>query len=160
MDDKTGTKLVLRKIADLDADEFFDFAFALTPLLPTILDLEIVQMQIHGSVGKGVEKAQKALFSELAKKKQNPAAVALARDGFNREAGRVAMRDIIAAIPKLVSRELRGFVYEGLAILTKTDVPEIKKVKGNELVKMIRRVISDIDIKDFLDYADVPEPTE
>ena len=156
----SNVSLPLRKIADLDGDELCDFGVAISPIIPLILDMEIVKMQIFGAVSEGMAEARAEFLHENEKKKKDETRLSKAMERLTSESADMAIRDVTAIIPKILSREYRGFVFEGLSVLSGVSVEEIKKLKAGKLIDALWRVKNDINLKDFLPSADTSVQTE
>jgi len=152
----------MRKIKDLTSDEFFDLVFAVSPILPLILDMEIVKTQFLGAINEKVREQVIILRKEEAKEKgrQKENVIEAATTAIIREQALVASRDIAFIVPKLVSKDYRGATYDGLAILSQKTADEIKALSAAQIVGMLRQVIKDIDLRDFLSLSEQSEVTE
>jgi len=149
----------MRKIKDLNGDEFLDLVFALSPVLPLILDMEIVKSQFLGAINENVRKQATILRKETAKEKgrQKEDVIEAATVALVNEQSMMAVRDITLIVPKLVSKEYRSATFEGLAIIEGKTIDEIRALPAPQLVGLVHQVIKDIDLKDFLPFAEQPE---
>ena len=122
----------MRKISELTSDEFFDVIFALSPILPLITDMEIVQVKLFGNNKEMTNKEVTELFA----------------------------RDITKIIPLLTSKERRSCIFEIISIVDGIPIDEVKLYPPSKTATKIKKIISDADFKDFLSYADKSELTE
>ena len=147
----------MRKIKELTADEFFDFTLALTPVIPLILDMEIVKMQYMGVFNAEVRRQQNIIRSEREKAAnapgdkvvfENAAKVSAAFDAIGEETGKIMVRDISALVPKLLTRENREAIFEALTILFAGEInytvlvkPEVAKMVKNKETGELEKVV-------------------
>jgi len=135
-----------------------DFVFALSPVLPLIMDSELLKTQLSDGINASI--TEMLLDLEKAQASNDNDAIIRAHCELNKQRAEIIIRDILSAVPKLVSREYRGAVYEALSILEQKPVGELKAKKGAWLLSTVRNVIKDIDFKYFLDFAGESESTE
>lgn len=159
----------MRKIAELSGDEFFDVIYALSPVLPMIADMEVVQAQLFGNYSAEVKSARAsiALNTTLLKNGGNPdkeeeykQKIKAANLAIESEISGIFARDITKIVPQLVSKENRSCIFETLSIIDGLPIDEIKKYIPPKLISKIKSVISDTDFKSFLSYAEESEPTK
>jgi hypothetical protein len=147
----------VRKLNELNGDEFFDVIYALSPVLPMIGDMEIVKAYFHKSFSERLDGALTRKRAEESKPKPNKDVISQLNKEIADENLNIMVHDISAVVPLLSSKENRGIIFTVLSILEQKPVEEIKKYPGPKIVDMLKRVISDTNFKDFLSYA---EPTE
>lgn len=167
----------MRKIADLQADDFFDVIYALSPVLPMIADMEIIKNQMFPDaniLALRVEMAKERLKVEKANEKQddNPdtpvktktieaAEKRITEINAELQAEIVGVfgRDISKIVPALASRQNRGAIIEVLSILEEQPISEILKYPAPKLLSKITAVVKDTDFTSFLSYVE-PQATE
>lgn len=156
----------MKKIAALTGDEFFDVIYALSPILPMIVDMEVVQAQMFGRYSDEISKARAtvAVNTTLLKNGGNPGKedeykkkIAEANRIVTAEISGVFARDITKIVPQLASKANRSCIFEALSILEGLPMDEIKKYTPPKLISRIKQVISDTDFKSFLSYAEQSE---
>lgn len=150
-------KHLTRKLSDLNADEFFDFGCALSPILPMIIESELVQYNVFGKLSNKMIEVQGEIIAEQGKARPDKKAILSLRNEAAGENVAVMMRDIAKIIPLLMSKQNRGIVFEALAILEQKPASDIKQYPGGKVVTMLKEIITDTDFKSFLSYA---EPSE
>lgn len=167
----------MKKIAELLGDEFLDVIYALTPILPMIVDMEITQMQLFGKYNENIVNARKVVANE--KEKLNKTLEIKEGDGttafksktiencnkkiaeatniIENEISLIFGRDISKIIPLLASKDNRNCIFETLSILDNLPVAQVKKYPSPKLCSKIKSVIGDTDFKSFLSYAEQSE---
>lgn len=157
----------MRSVAQLSSEEFFDFIFALSPILPVISRLEIVKTNFafitnHSPTAKEVAEIK----NEIEKRKDRKAATdaEIARNMQDRakknaELFTVLAKEIPVIVPFVTSRENRGAIYEAIGILDRADIDEIRGWPAPKLVNRVTSLFRDPGFGDFLDYAG-PADTE
>ena len=152
----------MRSIAQLNGDEFFDFIFALSPILPVIGQLDIVKSGFavvtnHSPTAKDVanikaeierrKDRKTATDAEIARNMQNKAKQ-------NAELFTILAKEIPILIPYIAAKENRVAVYDALSILEQVPVDEIKAWPAPKLMSRVMSLFKDPGLKDFLDYAE------
>jgi hypothetical protein len=146
----------MRKLNELNGDEFFDVIYALSPVLPMIGDMELVKAQFFKVYNERITGALARSRAEKAKPKPDRDVITQAERDVIDENLNIFVRDISAIVPLLSSKENRGIIFTVLSILDEKPVDEVKKYPAPKLVDMMKRVLKDTNFKDFLSYA---EPT-
>lgn len=170
----------MKKISDLTGDEFFDVIYSLSPILPMITNMEIIQMQLFGKFNKNILDARETVAIEEAKRieamgmQDGDGTTAIknktiescakkineANAVIESEISGIFGKDISNIVPFLTSKDNRNCIFETLAILENLTVEEIKKYPAPKLWSKIWKVIKDADFKSFLSYAEELGQTE
>lgn len=169
----------MKKISELTGDQFFDVIYILSPILPMITEMELIQSQLFGNHSKKIVDARTIIVTETLKleeamKMQDGDGAATKNDIIDicnkniaesnkiiqAEISGIFARDISKIVPLLVSKENRGCIFETLAILENLPVAEIKNYSAPKLISRIKDVIKDADFKSFLSYAEESDATE
>ena len=130
----------MRKISDLEGDEFFDVLYALTLILPVLSQLEIVKSGFGVILKPNPD-------SKLKTKEQKDAALTA-------EIFTILANELPVIIPHLTSKQNRNAIYEVINILDDVPVSDIKKYPAAKLTTRIKQIFSDSNFKDFLSYAE------
>ena len=167
----------MRKIADLQADDFFDVIYALSPVLPMIAEMEIIKNQMFPDANilalrHEMAKEQLKIAKANTEQDSNPdtpvktkavesATKRIAEINVELQAEIVGVfgRDISKVVPALASRQNRGAIIEVLAMLEEQPVAEILKYPAPKLLSKITSVVKDTDFTSFLSYVE-PQATE
>ena len=148
----------MRKINDLCGDEFFDFVLALSPVLPSLGELEILQMQFSGA-NPILSESRRIIAREKASKKPNLRAIDEAQQRQGQETTAVFVRDIAKIVP-LLCKNHRSAVYEVISILDQASIAEVKKYPGPKLTSKLVSIFKDADFKSFLSPAESSATTD
>ena len=146
----------MRKLHELTGDEFFDVIGVLSPILPVLSDLEIVQAQI-GSYNETIAEARQAIAFESAKKKPDTKEILRAKRVIDAETASVFTRDIAKLVP-LIAIQHRDVAYGLLAIIDQVPVSEVKRYPGAKIMTQLIAVFRDTDFGSFLSYAEPLKP--
>ena len=130
----------MRKISELNGDEFFDFLYALTPVLPVLSQLEIVK--------NGFDIVLKSNIDNKIKSKDQKNAALTA------ELLTILAAELPVVIPHLTSKENRSAIYEIIHILDGVPIDDIKKYPAAKLMTQIKQIFTDVNFKDFFTYAE------
>ena len=153
--------LHIRKLKDLNFDEGFDFALALSPAIPIIMQSERLRMEFMKIFNDEMMEQRKIIREEMAKEKgrQNQDKIVNAQNAFNTEIANMTTRDVAKILPKVL-KDYRASVFEALAILCNCTVDEIRKQGVKQGIKAIYEVLKENDFADFLPSAELSESTE
>ena len=158
----------MRKIADLNGDEFFDFMYALSPILPVISQLEVVKSGFavitnYAPTAEDIAKIKSDVEKSKSKKKLTDEELAAQlKDNvkLRAEVFTLIAKELPILIPHITSKENRVAVYDALSILEEMPVDEIKAWPAPKLMKRVAALIKDPGIKDFLAYAEPVDTDE
>ena len=144
----------MRKLHELAGDEFFDVIGVLSPILPVIGDLEIVQAQI-GSTNEKITEARDIMAFENMKKSPDRKAIRKAKSAINAETAAIFARDVSKIVPLIVTKH-RDIAYSLLSIIDEASVADVKKYVGPKIMSKLFQMFKDTDFRSFLSYAEPP----
>jgi len=150
----------LRNVKELDGNELFDVLFIISPILPILVDSELIQAQIFKRYNKKTNNARMIYLNEA--KKQNPDETKMndALMTIEEEQANIFIRDTTKIIPQLLSNENRSIVFQVLAIFEKNTPEDISHYPGVKITTMLNEIIADLNFKDFLSYTEPSERIE
>ena len=149
-----------RKLKDLSSDEFFDFVFSLTPIMPALLKTEYVKARIGGKVNADLTAASIEWSKQLAKEDYDENAMEDVLIRLNAASVESSVKDIMEVLPVLTHKENRNALHEAIAILEQKSVEEIKAYPTPKILTIIKAMFADINFIDFLDYTEQPDAIE
>lgn len=158
----------MKKISELTAEEFFDVIYALSPVLPMITEMEVLQAQLFQNYNERITRARTVIATNtiLLEKGGNPGKedehkrkIEDARQSIYDENAKIFARDISKIVPLLTSKENRGCIFNALSVIDGLPADEVRKYPAPKLIMKIKQIISDTDFKSFLSYAEESEAT-
>ena len=167
----------MRKIAELNGDEFFDVVYILSPILSVIANMDILQIRlVEASVAHGLQTEMKSLKEQLEQaedeqekqrimKRLGALSVKVVEmekelNDSRGETTKTFIDGMSNLVSLLSSKENRNVIFGILSILEKKQIEEIKQYPPPKLISRIKQVIADTDFKSFLTYAEPSEQTE
>lgn len=159
----------MRKLNELNSDEFCDVVCALSPVLHIIVNMEIVQGFLFKNISEELadarkeQKANAILYTKSndeAKKQKYEEKIREAVIRANKEMASVFARDIVNVLPLLLSKENRAYIFEVFSIIEKISIDEVKLIPAPNLSKKIQSLINDTDFASFLLSAEKSESKE
>ena len=142
----------MRKLNEVQGDEFFDLIYAMSPIIPIIGDMEVFQAQF-GSMTEKTAEAQAMIVAEKSKKTPSIKVVTEATRIIQAEMASMFVRDIAKVVPVLAKNH-RDAVYEVLSLVDQVPISDVKKYPGPKLLSELYQLFRDTDFKSFLSYAE------
>lgn len=123
----------MKKLSELNGDEFFDVLYALTPILPALENIELADLYINGKQGKSFD---------------------------NKEVMRVFVQGISEILKLITSKENRDCAWEILAIVDGVKPTETRKYLAPKIWLKLKTLFSGDGIKAFFPQQDKSESAE
>lgn len=123
----------MKKLSELNGDEFFDVLYALTPVLPALESIEIVDLYVNGKQGKVLG---------------------------NKEVMRIFVQGISEILKLITSKEHRSCAWEVLAIVDGVSANKTRKYLAPEIWSKLKTLFSGEGIRAFFPQQDKSEQAE
>lgn len=136
----------MKKLNELNGDQFFDVLYALTPILPALEKIDLFDMYVNGTNGKIAKVDANSTDEE--------------KMAANKSYMKIIVQGIGEILKLITSRENRGCAWEVLSIVDGVTTNEARSYLAPIIWHKLKTLFSGDGIKAFFPQSDKSELAE